>query len=267
MKIDSKDFRVREGDEVDLKKWPTKVDPVYKSKEQYQEALGEHVAAERAAAAALCVQPPCRPADFPGHGCGGQRRRHQARDVRGQSAGLPGVQLQASQRRRTAARFSLAHHPRPAGTRADRHLQPILLRGGADRPRASRRFCAAKASRIRRTTTRRSGTTAIVRSWIWRDTSTPTAPASSNSSCTSRRRSSASAFSRASTSRKRTGNSALADIEERKYWKQYMKAYEECLGATSTRRCALVCRSGRRQGERPADRLADRPRYARRSSK
>ena len=38
MKISSKDFRVREGDEVDLKKWPTMVDPVYKSKEQYQEA-------------------------------------------------------------------------------------------------------------------------------------------------------------------------------------------------------------------------------------
>jgi hypothetical protein len=29
MEIHSKDFRVREGDEVDLKKWPTKVDPVY----------------------------------------------------------------------------------------------------------------------------------------------------------------------------------------------------------------------------------------------
>ncbi len=27
---------------------------------------------------------------------------------------------------------------------------------------------------------------------------------------------------------------SLADIEERKFWKQYMKAYEECLGATST---------------------------------
>jgi len=28
---------------------------------------------------------------------------------------------------------------------------------------------------------------------------------------------------------------SLADIEERKYWKQYMKAYEACLSATSTR--------------------------------
>jgi PPK2 family polyphosphate:nucleotide phosphotransferase len=43
MKISSKDFRVREGDEVNLKKWPTKVEPVYKSKDQYQELLKEHV--------------------------------------------------------------------------------------------------------------------------------------------------------------------------------------------------------------------------------
>jgi polyphosphate kinase 2 (PPK2 family) len=42
MKIHSKDFRVREGDDVDLKKWPTKVDPVYKSKEQYQELLTDN---------------------------------------------------------------------------------------------------------------------------------------------------------------------------------------------------------------------------------
>jgi polyphosphate kinase 2 (PPK2 family) len=44
MKINSKDFRVQEGDKVNLKKWPTKVDPVYKSKEQYQKFLEEHVA-------------------------------------------------------------------------------------------------------------------------------------------------------------------------------------------------------------------------------
>jgi PPK2 family polyphosphate:nucleotide phosphotransferase len=44
MKIHSKDFRVREGHEVDLKKWPTKVEPVYKSKEQYKKLLEEHVA-------------------------------------------------------------------------------------------------------------------------------------------------------------------------------------------------------------------------------
>ncbi len=39
MKINSKDFRVKEGDEVNLKKWPTIVKPVYKSKKQYEELL------------------------------------------------------------------------------------------------------------------------------------------------------------------------------------------------------------------------------------
>jgi len=44
MKINSKDFRVPEGEKVILEKWPTKVDPVYNSKEQYQKLLEEHVA-------------------------------------------------------------------------------------------------------------------------------------------------------------------------------------------------------------------------------
>jgi PPK2 family polyphosphate:nucleotide phosphotransferase len=42
MKIDSKQFRVREGEKVNLKKRPTSVDPFYKSKKQYQKLLGEH---------------------------------------------------------------------------------------------------------------------------------------------------------------------------------------------------------------------------------
>src|SRR5471032_2208028 len=44
MKISSKDFRVREEHEVSLRKWPTQVDAVYKSKEHYQKLLQEHVA-------------------------------------------------------------------------------------------------------------------------------------------------------------------------------------------------------------------------------
>lgn len=43
MKINLKDFRVQEGEKVKLKKWPTLVKPVYQSKEQYQELLGEQV--------------------------------------------------------------------------------------------------------------------------------------------------------------------------------------------------------------------------------
>jgi len=44
MKIDSKDFRVREDGRVNLKKWPTIIDPIYKSKKQYKKLLEEHVA-------------------------------------------------------------------------------------------------------------------------------------------------------------------------------------------------------------------------------
>jgi PPK2 family polyphosphate:nucleotide phosphotransferase len=43
MKIHARDFRVREGDDVDLKKWPTKVKPVYGSDEDYEKLLREHI--------------------------------------------------------------------------------------------------------------------------------------------------------------------------------------------------------------------------------
>src|ERR1700733_9143191 len=44
MKINSKDFRVREGDKVRLRQWATKIAPVYKSEQHYQKLLGQHVA-------------------------------------------------------------------------------------------------------------------------------------------------------------------------------------------------------------------------------
>jgi PPK2 family polyphosphate:nucleotide phosphotransferase len=44
MKINSMDFRVQEGEKVKLKKWPTLVKPAYESKEQYKELLEEQVA-------------------------------------------------------------------------------------------------------------------------------------------------------------------------------------------------------------------------------
>jgi PPK2 family polyphosphate:nucleotide phosphotransferase len=42
-KIKSKDFRVPPGDKVDLKKWPTKIESLYKSKKQYHKRLKNHV--------------------------------------------------------------------------------------------------------------------------------------------------------------------------------------------------------------------------------
>ena len=43
MKIHPDDFRVPEGKKVHLRKWPTKVARVYKSKDQYQQMLHDHV--------------------------------------------------------------------------------------------------------------------------------------------------------------------------------------------------------------------------------
>jgi PPK2 family polyphosphate:nucleotide phosphotransferase len=44
MKMQTRDFRVRAGDPVDLKKWPTLIAPVYSSKRDYRELLDQHVA-------------------------------------------------------------------------------------------------------------------------------------------------------------------------------------------------------------------------------
>ena len=43
MKINSTNYRVRPGEKVNLKEWPTNVKPFCKSKKRYQELLGEHV--------------------------------------------------------------------------------------------------------------------------------------------------------------------------------------------------------------------------------
>ena len=43
MSINSKDFRVGEGSEVELKNWPTRVERVYRGDEDYQTILKDHV--------------------------------------------------------------------------------------------------------------------------------------------------------------------------------------------------------------------------------
>jgi PPK2 family polyphosphate:nucleotide phosphotransferase len=43
MKVNPKDFRVEEGEAVELRKRPTRIKPVYRSKEHYAELLSQHV--------------------------------------------------------------------------------------------------------------------------------------------------------------------------------------------------------------------------------
>ena len=226
---------MREGDKVNLEKWPTKVDPVYKSKEQYKSLLEEHVAKLSALQRSpLRLQSSRDIADPSGDRRRGKGRRDPACDVRRQSSGLSGLQLQAAHGSGAGARLSLADDARSAGARTDRDLQSFLLRGGAGRPGASRHSREAKPFRTRRITTRRSGASATAPSTISRGISTSTEPASSKSSSTSRRKNSESAFSSASTTPSKNWKFSDADLKERKFWDDYAKAYEECLSATST---------------------------------
>jgi len=43
MKINTTDFRVRAGHDVSLKRWPTRIEPVYRSKDGYRQILAEHI--------------------------------------------------------------------------------------------------------------------------------------------------------------------------------------------------------------------------------
>ena len=43
MKIDPDDFRVKDGKNVSLKKWPTEIKSYYETKKQFKEGLQERV--------------------------------------------------------------------------------------------------------------------------------------------------------------------------------------------------------------------------------
>ena len=199
---------MRERDKVNLKKWPTIVKPVYKSKEQYQKLLAQHV--EKLSDQQQLLYASNRFALL---------LIFQAKDAAGKDGAIQhvmsGVNPQGCQV------FSFKH---PSAEELEHDFLWRTTRDLPERGRIGifnrsyyeevlivsiRRFSAARVSRTACSPSRRFGTNGIVQSWIWRDTSTPTAPASSSSSCTSRRKNSEIAFSNASMRQKRTGNSAL----------------------------------------------------------
>ena len=77
-------------------------------------------------------------ARVPSDGCGGEGRDDQARHVAHQSAGLRRLLFQAALGRGTVARFPMALFREGSAARSHRNLQPLLLRGGPGRTRASR---------------------------------------------------------------------------------------------------------------------------------
>jgi PPK2 family polyphosphate:nucleotide phosphotransferase len=235
MKISSNDFRVREGVEVNLKKWPTIVDPVYKSKTQYQKLLEDHVAQLSA------MQQLHYASD-----------RHavllifQAMDAAGKDGAIghvmSGVNPQGCQV------FSFKH-PSPTELQHD-----FLWRTTRDLPERGRIgiFNRSYYEEV---------LIARVHPEILHNEAIPDAPHHDNKVWHDRYRSIVDSekhlhangtrivkfFLHLSKEEQRkrflaridepekNWKFSLADIEERKFWKGYRTAYEECLGATSTK--------------------------------
>jgi PPK2 family polyphosphate:nucleotide phosphotransferase len=234
MKISSKDFRVREGDEVNLEKWPTIIDPVYKSKKHYQELLEEHVAqlstmqqlhyASNRYALLLIVQ---------------------AMDAAGKDGAIrhvmSGVNPQGCQV------FSFKH-PSPIELQHDflwrttrnlpergrigifnrsyyeevliARVHPEILRseGIPDAPHGDKKIWHARYRSISNLERHlHANGTRVVKFFLHL------------SKEEQRKR-----FLARIDEPEKNWKFSLADIEERKFWKDYRKAYEECLGATST---------------------------------
>ena len=234
MKINPKDFRVREGAEVKLRKWPTNVAPAYKSDTHYQKLLGEHVAQLSALQQLLYAS-----------------NSHaillifQAMDAAGKDGAIrhvmSGVNPQGCQV------FSFKH-PSPAELQHDFLWRTIHALPERGRIGIFNRSYYEEVLIVR------------VHPDILRSEGLPDAPVSDKTLWHGRYRSIAGLerhlhengtriikvylhlskdeqrkrFLERIDDPEKNWKFSVADVEERAYWKQYIKAYEECLSATST---------------------------------
>ncbi len=234
MKIHAKDFRVSEGDEVNLKKWPTIVDPVYKSKEQYKSFLEEHVAR-------LSLQQQLLYAS----------NRYavllifQAMDAAGKDGAIKHVMSGVNPQGCQVFSFK---HPSPAELQHD-----FLWRTTRDLPERGKigifnrsYYEEVLIVRVHRDILRSEGLPDEPRDdkTVWRDRYRSIVDLEKHLHVNGTRIIKFFLHLSKEEQRKRflaridesekNWKFSLADIAERKFWKHYMKAYGECLGATST---------------------------------
>jgi PPK2 family polyphosphate:nucleotide phosphotransferase len=235
MKINSKDFRVREGDEVNLRKWLTNVEPMYKSKENYQKLLGEHVAQLSSLQQLLYAS-----------------NRYavllifQAMDAAGKDGAIKHVMSGVNPQGCQVFSFK---HPSSAELQHD-----FLWRTTRDLPERGRigifnrsYYEEVLIVRVHRKILRSEGATDAPHDGktVWDDRYCSIANLERHlhdnatrivkfylhlSKEEQRKR-----FLQRIDEPEKNWKFGLADIEERKFWRQYMKAYEECLSKTSTR--------------------------------
>jgi PPK2 family polyphosphate:nucleotide phosphotransferase len=235
MKIDIKDYQVLEGDKVHLRKWRTKVRAVYKSKAHYQKLLCEHVsqlsslqqllyASDRYAVLLI----------------------FQAMDAAGKDGAIrhvmSGINPQGCQV------FSFTH-PSPIELQHD-----FLWRTTRDLPERGRIgifnrsyyeevLIARVHPEILQSERVPNAPRDVSAVWADRYSSIVNLERHLNVNGTriikfylhlskdeQRKR-----FLKRIDEPEKNWKVSLADVQERKFWKHYMKAYEECLSATSTR--------------------------------
>lgn len=235
MKIKSKDFRVAEKQVVDLRKWPTNVDPAYHSTHHYRKLLQEHVAELSAQQQLLYAS-----------------NRHaillifQAMDAAGKDGAIAHVMSGVNPQGCQVFSFK---HPSPIELQHD-----FLWRTTRDLPERGRIGIFNRSYY-------EDVLIARVHPEILRNEALPDLPAAEKAIWQSRYRSITNLESHLHDNgtrvikfylhlskeeqRKRfiqridepekNWKFSRADIEERKFWKDYMTAYEHCLSATSTR--------------------------------
>jgi PPK2 family polyphosphate:nucleotide phosphotransferase len=232
MKIDPRDFRVREGEQVSLKKWPTKVAAVYGSKEEYARLLAEHIEQLSAQQELLYASNSYAVLLI-----------FQAMDAAGKDGAIKhvmsGVNPQGCQV------FSFKH---PSATELQ---HDFLWRTTRDLPERGRigifnrsYYEEVLIARVHPEILIGEGIAAADTGTIWRERYRSILGMERHlhlngtriikfflhlSKEEQRRR-----FLQRIDNPEKNWKFSAADIEERKFWKDYMKAYEKCLGATST---------------------------------
>jgi PPK2 family polyphosphate:nucleotide phosphotransferase len=235
MKIDPKDFRVGEGDGIDLKKWPTMVDPVYNSEADYQKLLKEHVASLSSQQELLYASNSYAILLI-----------FQAMDAAGKDGAIKHVMSGVNPQGCQVFSFK---HPSAAELEHD-----FLWRTTRDLPARGRigifnrsYYEEVLIARVHPEILRSEGVTdePLDEKGMWHQRYRSILDLERHLHCNGTRIVKFFLHLSKEEQRKRflaridvpekNWKFSLADVEERKFWKQYMKAYGACLGATSTK--------------------------------
>jgi PPK2 family polyphosphate:nucleotide phosphotransferase len=234
IKIKSKDFRVRPGKKVSLKRWPTRVKPVCKSKKRYQKLLEQHVAELSALQNLHYASNRCALLlIFQGMDSAGKDGaiRHVMSGVNPQGCEVfsfkqpSGEELEHDFLWRTTCRlpergrigiFNRSYYEEVLVVRV--HPEILRNQGLSEKLRDGKNFWKERYRSIvdLEQHLHRNGTR-IIKFFLHL------------SKDEQRKR-----FLERINEPDKNWKFSLADIHERKYWKHYMQAYEDCLTATST---------------------------------